>query len=215
MSRLDDLTGRKFGKLTPIEYLKEHKKWLCRCDCGKEIKVYATNLKQGRTVTCGCTKEWYGDIVGKKFGRLTVKKNLGYDKNKKSTLYECECDCGKIKTVARKSLLRDKAKTLSCGCLHDELFSNNREKTGYIDNTYVSMLESKHIRSNNTSGYTGVTWCKLKQKWKSQIGFKNKNYHLGYHDDIQDAVNARKDAEENIHGKFLEWYYNCYNKEKD
>ncbi len=211
--KLDDLTGKKYGKLTPTKYIKEHKKWLCKCDCGKEIEVYATNLKQGHTITCGCTKNRYGDIIGKRFGRLTVIKSLGYDKDKKATLYDCKCDCGKIKAISRKALLKNKSKTLSCGCLHDELFLENSEKAGFIENTSVSMLESNRIKSNNTSGYTGVTWAKSKQKWMAQIGFKNKNYNLGYYDNILDAAKSRKIAEERLHGEFLEWYYNRQKEE--
>lgn len=28
--------------------------WLCRCDCGKELKVRTDSLTSGRTISCGC-----------------------------------------------------------------------------------------------------------------------------------------------------------------
>lgn len=56
---LENLSGQKFGKLTAKEYAGSSNKktmWLCVCDCGNEIISYATNLKSGHTISCGCAK---------------------------------------------------------------------------------------------------------------------------------------------------------------
>lgn len=56
--KLIDLTGRKFGRLTVLKRADNSKsngtKWLCKCDCGKEIEVLASHLKDGHTKSCGC-----------------------------------------------------------------------------------------------------------------------------------------------------------------
>lgn len=56
----NDLTGKKFGRLTAIKKLRERKDtsiiWLCLCDCGEEVKVKACNLKSGNTKSCGCLR---------------------------------------------------------------------------------------------------------------------------------------------------------------
>lgn len=55
--RLDDLTGRKFGRLTVIERAPNKGRktcWLCRCDCGNTTIVIADNIKNGQTTSCGC-----------------------------------------------------------------------------------------------------------------------------------------------------------------
>lgn len=53
-----DLSGQKFGRLTPIEIVGTHssraKLWRCRCDCGGETTVEATKLRTGNTRSCGC-----------------------------------------------------------------------------------------------------------------------------------------------------------------
>lgn len=58
MSKLIDLTGQRFGRLTVLERAKNDKlgraRWLCRCDCGKEKIVSGTNLRSGQTRSCGC-----------------------------------------------------------------------------------------------------------------------------------------------------------------
>ena len=50
----DDLTGKKFGKLTVLyldpNYVPKagrHAIWLCKCDCGNEISVESNHLKDG------------------------------------------------------------------------------------------------------------------------------------------------------------------------
>lgn len=60
----------------------------------------------------------------------------------------------------------------------------------------------------NTSGVTGVSWCKRSQKWCAQIGVNRKTIHLGYFDNLEDAAQARKEAEEKY---FKEFQYSKYN----
>lgn len=52
---LNDITGIKYTRLTPIKYLKGSK-WLCKCDCGNETIVDTRNLTSGHTRSCGCIK---------------------------------------------------------------------------------------------------------------------------------------------------------------
>lgn len=60
----------------------------------------------------------------------------------------------------------------------------------------------------NTSGVTGVCWNKRNQKWHAQIGVNLKTIHLGYFNDFNDAVKARKEAEEKY---FKEFQYSKFN----
>ena len=55
MSTKSDLTGKFFGQWEVLERLPPDKA-LCRCSCGKESVVYVTNLKSGRSTSCGCNK---------------------------------------------------------------------------------------------------------------------------------------------------------------
>ena len=58
MSAFQDITGKRFGRLTVIERSNntKHKKarWRCRCTCSSECIVIAGSLTSGRTQSCGC-----------------------------------------------------------------------------------------------------------------------------------------------------------------
>lgn len=54
----------------------------------------------------------------------------------------------------------------------------------------------------NTSGIKGVCWLKNLSKWKAYIKKNDITYNLGYFDNIDDAAEARKQAEIKFQGKF-------------
>lgn len=60
MAKLIDLTGQRFEKLTVITRAENTKnngsKWVCKCDCGNETVVSASNLKNGAVKSCGCLR---------------------------------------------------------------------------------------------------------------------------------------------------------------
>jgi hypothetical protein len=55
---MEDLTGKRFGRLTVLEF--DHKDkyynsyWKCRCDCGNELIATAGRLRSGHSKSCGC-----------------------------------------------------------------------------------------------------------------------------------------------------------------
>jgi hypothetical protein len=51
MPKVHDLGGKRFGKLVALDYFRERGNtyWVCRCDCGRETRVLAANLKSGGT----------------------------------------------------------------------------------------------------------------------------------------------------------------------
>jgi len=60
MSIVDDLTGRRFGRLKVIERAANSRhgkaRWRCKCDCGDEPTLIGSNLKGGREPSCGCAR---------------------------------------------------------------------------------------------------------------------------------------------------------------
>ncbi len=149
-----DLRGKFFGILKVLEYDKEKQKWKCLCKCGNIHYVQTGHLNSGETNSCGCERHSFNDknMIGKRFGRLTV---LNYEKSEKQgRLYKCKCDCGNIILVFSK-LLNNKH-IQSCGCLKKEIISKVRTKN-YKNKKVGNLLVIKRSCSKNGS----VHWeCK-------------------------------------------------------
>jgi hypothetical protein len=80
----------------------------------------------------------------------------------------------------------------------------NGDKTdNRIDNlreaTHAQNQQNKGKAQNNTSGYTGVTFDKAKNKWKAAIYKDRKRYHLGYYDTPEEAHAAYLKAKAEFH----------------
>lgn len=54
------------------------------------------------------------DLTGLKFGKWTVVKTAGKDKTGKFDMWECQCECGTVKTLYGLHIRR--GRTRSCGC---------------------------------------------------------------------------------------------------
>ena len=182
MGKKLDLTGKRFGRLTVLKEAGKncgHITWLCRCDCGNEIKVKGIHLKSGHTTSCNCRQKEvikdlrFEDLVGKKYGRLTVIENLGLNKHRQ---YEwlCQCECGNYKIVITSHLKNGIVK--SCGCLVKETLAKRNFKNGMFprrkgDITYSSWCSMWHRCLKEGEKYyhdKGITVC---DRWRSYEAF--------------------------------------------
>lgn len=72
-SGLIDETGKRYGRLTVLRHDKGLG-WLCRCDCGREIRVEGGQLRKGSVNRCGmCSDVREGD----RFGALVTLRRVG------------------------------------------------------------------------------------------------------------------------------------------
>ena len=211
-----DLTGLRIGKLTVLGKSGNKAKdgnplWRCQCECGRKIettkrRLLKRRLLTGNTRSCGCGKKPpLKDWVGKRFGMLTVMSYVG--KENGFHLWRCRCDCGKEVDVRQSNL--QNGWTKSCGCLRDP-----GKNLHYTDGTCLEMLRPEVTYKTNTSGVKGVYFSRKRGKWIAQIMFRQKCYYLGGYDQIEDAAEARAEAEKNIFGNFRKWYEEKYQKKK-
>ncbi len=206
---LKDFIGKRFGRLTVTGYggkADGMHQWRCICDCGNEALIGQTRLQSGKTKSCGCLGHPPAqELLGRQFGNLTV---IAFDGNRSGVYFwRCKCKCGKEAIVRQSNLITGHTK--SCGCLQSKVILDNMR---FTEGTSVTILEKMDNRliASNTSGYNGVYRNRKMDKWIAQIGFKGKKYYLGSFVKIEDAVKARKKAEEKIYGEFLDWYYHEY-----
>ena len=133
LAAVEDLTDRRFGRLVVrVRSGSRNGKalWTCKCDCGNEIIVLSSSLKNERTKSCGCLRKERAYRlsesnsahleVGQKFGRLIVvgKEYSLFADGTRRGLWTCKCDCGKIVHIGSKRLTS--GSTNSCGCLRSE-----------------------------------------------------------------------------------------------
>lgn len=64
------------------------------------------------------------------------------------------------------------------------------------------------LRSNNTSGYRGVTWDAAHSKWRAQVRLGHRNYYCGLFDTPEAAALARDAKAATLHGAFVR--FNTY-----
>jgi hypothetical protein len=57
-------------------------------------------------------------------------------------------------------------------------------------------------RISNISGYKGVSFSKIRNKWWARIGINYESIDLGYFDDKKDAARAYNEAAKKYHGEF-------------
>ena len=74
---------------------------------------------------------------------------------------------------------------------------NNLRKANKTQN-----LANSKIRSDNTSGFRGVHFCKRDKRYQAYINFKNKRKNLGSYATAEAAHNAYIAAAENLFGEF-------------
>ncbi|MBQ7839744.1 MAG: hypothetical protein IJ390_04550 [Lachnospiraceae bacterium] len=144
------------------------------------------------------------DLSGKKYGRLSVLFPTEKRNSNGSIYWHCRCECGQELDVPAESLMYGNSK--SCGCLKQQMRKNMNDQFHRIGGTCLEWLEKRKGRSDNTSGYKGVSRLK-NGKYRVNIGFQGKHFYLGTFINLEDAIAVRRRAEDEIHGRFIKSYY--------
>lgn len=94
------------------------------------------------------------EVIGKKFGRMTIISTFYQQKEGQCSMMmcNCKCDCGNEKTVYWKNL-RD-GMTTSCGCVQKERLRN-----------YVKKTKSEFYNNVISDSKNGMTVKELQAKY--------------------------------------------------
>lgn len=104
----------------------------------------------------------------------------------------------------RKTETITMAQLIMGGNMYDHANRNtyDNRKNNLRPSNYSQNGANSPIRSNNTSGFIGVTYNKRAKKWKATIKKNGERVHLGYYTNKEDAVIARLKAEKEFFGEF-------------
>lgn len=125
------------------------------------------------------------NLHGQRFGRLVV---LRYDHTNKNgaAVWECQCDCGKTKSVMAANL--KSGITKSCGCLHSEMVSQQRKTHGESHSRLHMVWQGMNQRCTNPNrkhykhyGGRGIKVC---EEWRNSFeAFREWALSNGYRPD--------------------------------
>lgn len=180
MSKMDDLTNRRFDRLLVIGIYDRSKsgqiRWKCRCDCGNIIPVFKhTLLRDNGTIkSCGCV---YTDELKKEIGkRKDHLEIIGVKQYGRKGRVVVRCDCGTIKEMTLSRF--NNPNVHSCGCAgvpkgsESPNFQHGMSRTriyGVYRNMYNRCYNENDISYPNY-GAKGITIC---PKWLGEDGIEN------------------------------------------
>lgn len=77
---------------------------------------------------------------------------------------------------------------------HDNGVRHDNRWLNLIDSDKAGNTKNRGMQKNNTSGVNGVSWNRKLGKWYAYIQVNSKTKTIGYFHDIEDAVKARRSA---------------------
>ena len=229
MGKFEDLSGRKFGKLTAIKISEKRGKYyyyLCRCECGNLTVVRGNLLKNGYIKSCGCALK-DRNKKPKKLNEYSVDGNEVFVKlsNTEEPMI-CDIDdwerlkkytwCkshygyatanttenGKRKTIKFHIEVLGKKNGMVIDHIDRNPLNNKKDNLRFVEQRVNSI--NCGIYKNNTSGIKGVKRRSDTGKWSANIMVKYKNISLGCIDTKPEAKVAREKAEQKYFYPLLE-----------
>lgn len=210
-----DLTGQKFGRLLvinraedEIRYDKRYKNgisyitmWNCECECGNTCIVSTTRLLKGLTRSCGCLRKettstvFTKNLVGEKFGDLTVIEYKGSKKGR--SLWLCECKCGNKILCTQHELTQENKK--DCGCERINRIINKRNKNKYIVHAdYIEGIDANgkifYIDKEDFNLIKDYTWIVSDKGYVYTCSFGK---HISMHSLILNCVDNKETDHKN------------------
>lgn len=203
-----DLTGKTFGRLTVLkksENKGNRRMWLCQCECGSIKIISAANLMGGKTLSCGCYQKEQTSKAKKIHGEKEERLYRIW-KNMKSRCY-CSnkpdyhryggrgievCEEWKDNYLAFKewALANGYKENLSIDRID---FDRNYEPDNCRWTTQRVQARNREMAEYNKFGVPGT--CLINGRYRVRIRVDGKAYYFGTYDTIEEAKEARKQAE--------------------
>lgn len=82
----------------------------------------------------------------------------------------------------------------------EPIIDNRKQNLRFV--TFSQNNMNQHLRSDNISNTKGVWFDKTRNKWAAEIKINNRKKFLGRFVNLDDAIRARKEAENKYFGEY-------------
>jgi len=107
------------------------------------------------------------DLVGHKFGNLTVLADSGSRSNSRQVLWLCLCDCGAEKVVITQHL--KSGATVSCGCYNRVKNVIHGNKKHELYSVWHNMLARCYNPNNSAYKFYGKRGIEVCESWRESV----------------------------------------------
>ena len=221
----NDIIGERFGRLEVLDFYdtvltrgKKVSRYLCRCDCGNETVVRKNDLKSGNVRSCGCYRRDRAKEIKKVHNEYFIEDGVVHMFTQKGEEFIfSEEDLELVKPYCWS--LSDSG-YVTCSNEHmlklHNLILGTDTKTHYGDHINHDRLDNRRenlrivtpsqnrmncgLRKDNKHGVTGIFTAG--NRWGARISYDHNNIVLGYFDTKEEAIKARRDAEQKYFGEY-------------
>ena len=209
---------------------RAYDRWLCECSCEKHTRKIISGCllrKKDGVRSCGCLQKEFAKGLNKKYN--TYQLNLedeyglygvGYCSNTETPFYFDMDDYDKIKDYCwsehintkdgyhsiqtRTDCRKIRMHYLLVGKYYDHKDRNplNNRRYNLREASKQENARNHNKHKNNSSGFIGVGWDKVCNKWVAYIGVDKKTKKLGRFVNKEDAIKSRLQAECEYFGEF-------------
>lgn len=214
MAKKIEMTDLRFGNLTVIGEAPPIRNdnrayWYCYCDCGNTKIVCGKELRGGNVVTCAACNT-YSDFddttaVCIVYNRKQFLFSKSDEQIVKAHVWSIDRNGYVSCHVRRKNVFLHRMLLNAPNNMEVDHINNNPSDRRRINLRLATRRENARNRLigiANTSGYKGVSWHKLKKRWRAYISLNSKYHELGYFNNIKSAALAYNEAALRYYGKF-------------
>ena len=213
-----DMTGWKMwehgvpdSKIEVISKGSSTNLWVCKCHlCGTIKEINGYHLRKGMVKTCGEHRIHNTYDLSGEYGICYTAKGTpfyfdleDYDLIKDYAWYE-RLGYAVCKQESVFFSMQDLVFPHSEEFVVDHIYGNrNDNRKAFLRlATRTQNNQNKRLRSDNTSGVTGVNYHKKRNSWVARIRVNKQEIRLGYFVTFESAVRARLQAEKEYFGEF-------------
>ncbi|MDF2950438.1 MAG: hypothetical protein K0S18_21 [Anaerocolumna sp.] len=200
--------------------------WLCKCNCGneKDVFVRTANLNNGRVSSCGCWQQESRLIHNRKYNKFELSGDFGVGYTEDNQKFYFDLDDYKLIKDVYWSIDKDgyvynfKSQTrmhrLVTNCPEEfqvDHISHCKEDNRKCNLRVVNNQQNQRNKSVHKNSQTQVQGVRKQiNKYMPYIVVDGKYIHLGSFEKIEDAISARREAEDKYFGEFS--YYKSINR---